>query len=129
MPIANLGPPSSRTLVNQSGPKELTFKVLIINSYAGSLTLAAQGREVLGSYEDEGYGLEVQRANFPGLTYKSRRSEWPAQDLSGVVVLAHPPCAAFSGQNTSANARGTDAKKFQCTVKAGETLNLNPDKK
>jgi site-specific DNA-cytosine methylase len=91
--------------------------VLIINSYAGSLTLAAKklGHEIIGSYEDEGYGLSIQRENFPEIKYLDKFSSWPTQDLSGTIVLAHPPCAAFSQQNASKNARGTDAKKFQCT--------------
>jgi site-specific DNA-cytosine methylase len=92
--------------------------VLIINSYAGSLTLAAkqEGHPIIGSYEDGGYGLEVQKANFPNLDYRSTVAEWPAkQDLSGALVIAHPPCAAFSQQNNSPAKRGLDAPKFQQT--------------
>ena len=73
--------------------------VLIINSYAGSLTLAAhqEGHKVIGSYEDAGYGLEVQKANFPKLDYRATVDAWPVkQDLSGTLVIAHPPCSAFS---------------------------------
>jgi hypothetical protein len=95
------------------------MKVLIINSYAGSLTLAASqvpGVEIIGSYEDEGYGLSIQKENFPNISYRAKHSDWPVQDLSETIVLAHPPCAAFSQQNASASARGTDAKKFQCTI-------------
>lgn len=97
------------------------MKTLILNSYAGSLTIAAQslGLEVVGSYEDAGYGLEVQRENFPHLNYVAKLP-WPSADLSETVVLAHPPCAAFSQQNTSASARGKDAEKFQCTIRVLE---------
>jgi site-specific DNA-cytosine methylase len=101
-------------------------KVLIINSYAGSLTIAAHARprryDVVGSYEDAGYGLDVQRANFPGLDYRETTDAWPRQDLRGVVVLAHPPCAAFSQQNSSNHKihgkreyRGCGACKFSQT--------------
>lgn len=91
--------------------------VLIVNSYAGSLTLAAkqEGHQIIGSYEDSGYGLEVQKANFPKLDYRSTVAEWPKQDLSGTLVLAHPPCSAFSQQNITKTARGLDAPKFQQT--------------
>lgn len=91
---------------------------LIINSYAGSLTLAAhqEGHKVIGSYEDAGYGLEIQRANFSKLDYRTTLEAWPAkQDLSGVLVMAHPPCSAFSQQNITKTARGLDAPKFQQT--------------
>lgn len=92
--------------------------VLIINSYAGSLTIAAhqEGHPVIGSYEDAGYGLEVQRANFPKLDYRETVAGWPArQDLRDVLVMAHPPCAAFSQQNITKAARGLEAPKFQQT--------------
>jgi site-specific DNA-cytosine methylase len=91
--------------------------VLIINSYAGSLTVAAhqEGHPVIGSYEDAAYGIKVQRHNYPKLDYRPTVADWPAeQDLSGTLVIAHPPCAAFSRQVASAGAhcRGCDAKKF-----------------
>jgi site-specific DNA-cytosine methylase len=92
--------------------------VLIINSYAGSLTLAAhqERHPVVGSYEDAGYGLAIQRVNFPKLDYRETTATWPQrQDLSGTLVIAHPPCAAFSQQNTTKAARGLDAPKFQQT--------------
>lgn len=97
------------------------MKTLIINSYAGSLTIAAQslGLEVVGSYEDAGYGLEVQKANFTHLNYVAKLP-WPTVDLSETMVIAHPPCAAFSQQNTSVAARGLAATKFQCTVRVLE---------
>ena len=90
--------------------------VLIINSYACSITQACvdEGVEIRGSYEDSGYGIDIQKRNFPSLRYIPKLP-WPADDLSNTVVMAHPPCAAFSAQNTSKAARGTDAKKFDCT--------------
>jgi len=94
--------------------------VLIINSYAGSLTIAAhqERHPVIGSYEDASYGLEIQRANFPKLDYRSTVEEWPQrQDLRDVLVIAHPPCSAFSRQNITKAARGCDAAKFQQTVR------------
>jgi site-specific DNA-cytosine methylase len=92
--------------------------VLIINSFAGSLTIAARqaGHDILGSYEDEGYGLPIQKENFPEVNYRETLSSWPTQDLSETIVLGHPHCAAFSQQNNSANAKGLDAKKFKCTL-------------
>jgi len=93
--------------------------VLIINSYAGSLAIAAhqERHPVIGSYEDAGYGLEIQRANFPGLDYCPTVFDWPArQDLRDVLVIAHPPCSAFSQQNITKAARGLDAPKF-CQTK------------
>lgn len=92
--------------------------VLIINSYAGSLTIAArqEGHQIIGSYEDAGYGLEIQSKNFPGLDYLRTVAEWPQrQDLRDALVIAHPPCAAFSQQNITKTARGLDAPKFQQT--------------
>jgi site-specific DNA-cytosine methylase len=90
-------------------------RVLIINSYAGSLTIAASqlGLDIIGSYEDAGWGLPVQRANFPKLNYVERLP-WPKKNLQGVMVIAHPPCAAFSNQNNVRSARGTGADSFTC---------------
>jgi site-specific DNA-cytosine methylase len=92
--------------------------VLILNSYAGSLTIAAsqEGANIRGSYEDAGYGLAIQRANFPHLKFLDKYHQWPVDDLSETYVLAHPPCAAFSVQNNSPKKMGTDAKKFECTI-------------
>lgn len=93
--------------------------VLVINSYAGSLVLGAKamGHAILGSYEDAGYGLSVQRANFRDLDYRATTADWPAKnDLSDKIVLAHPPCAAFSSMTVSVQGHhGIDAEKFQCT--------------
>lgn len=93
------------------------MKVLVLNSYAGSLTLGASnlGAEIIGSYEDHNFGLDIQKANFPELRYLSYRHEWPRQDLSDVTVIAHPPCSAFSVQNCSPTARGVNSNAFACT--------------
>jgi site-specific DNA-cytosine methylase len=94
----------------------------IINSYAGSLVIAASDLpndlEIQASLEDDGYGIPVQRANFPDLTYHETRAAWPTPHMKGSIVIAHPPCAAFSAQNYSnaPHAMGVDAKKFQCTI-------------
>lgn len=96
--------------------------VLIINSYAGSLLLAASkiGLPIRGSYEDAGYGIKLQKANFRGIDWRDKRADWPEkQDLSRSILIAHPPCAAFSSQNALPSNRGKqgiDAPKFQCTV-------------
>lgn len=101
------------------------MKALIINTYAGSLLIAAQQErlEILGSYEDAGYGSKLQRDNFPDVRIVERRQDWPEDvDFSDAIVLAHPPCAAFSQMSTSVppgqfgKNMGVDAKKFQCTV-------------
>lgn len=100
--------------------------VLIVNSYAGSLTIAAHamGHKVVGSYEDAGYGLEVQRTNFPAVDYRSVVSEWPVRksgSLAGHLVIAHPPCTAFSSMTISLKGKhGLEAEKFQCTVRVLE---------
>jgi site-specific DNA-cytosine methylase len=93
------------------------MKVLVLNSYAGSLTLGATalGAEIIGSYEDHDFFLDVQKKNFPHLNFISYIRDWPAQDLSDVVVIAHPPCSAFSVQNNSKTARGPDSAAFACT--------------
>lgn len=93
-------------------------KVLTINTYAGSLLLGARafGAEIIGSFEDGGFGQHVARANFPDVEHVKDVPYWPHDlDLRDVVVLAHPPCSAFSVQNSSWNARGTNAAAFQCT--------------
>lgn len=86
--------------------------VLVINSYAGSLAIAATraGMPIRGSYEDSGWGLPVQRANFPALSYLAK-PPWPADDLRKTIVIAHPPCAAFSTQ--SPYKKGVDSDHFK----------------
>lgn len=94
------------------------MRVLCINSYAGSLVLGATaaGAEVVGSFEDAGFGIGLQKANFPHLRFVDHRRDWPDDlDLSDVIVLAHPPCAAFSQQNNSPAKKGTNTDAFECT--------------
>lgn len=95
------------------------YDVLIINSYAGSLTIAAtqEGEKIRGSYEDGGYGLDIQQENFPKLKFIEDKP-WPKQDLRRTVVLAHPPCAAFSAQTAGRGKKshGVEADKFKCTL-------------
>tara|TARA_R110000824_G_scaffold53800_1_gene148598 strand:+ start:1978 stop:3495 length:1518 start_codon:yes stop_codon:yes gene_type:complete len=97
------------------------MKTLIINSYAGSLTIGAKqlGCEIIGSYEDANFALDIQKANFPDLNYVELIKDWPEQDLSDVFVIAHPPCSAFSLANTSKNksAKGLTSNAFACTKK------------
>ncbi len=102
----------------------MTLNVLIINSYAGSLTVgmhtseaATRGLTVRGIYEDAGFGLSVQRANFPHLAGLMRETtrDWPAHpDLTDTIVLAHPPCSAFSSQTPKAK-KGVESDAFACT--------------
>jgi len=101
--------------------------VLCINSYAGSLVIAAKsiGARVVGSYEDKQYGIEIQMANFPKLDYCEFRPEWPEKSLRDTVVIAHPPCSAFSKNNFANNARGVKcmgvaADAFKCTVNVAD---------
>lgn len=94
--------------------------VLVINSYGGSLTLATQqeGHEIIGSMEDHNFGLDSQRLNFPGLRYFSTLADWPLDvDLRDKIVIAHPPCSAFSSQNRGKNTRGPNAAAFSCTTR------------
>lgn len=93
-------------------------KILVINSYAGSITLAATqaGFDILASMEDSGYALGTQKLNFPRLTYIDRLP-WPMlhdRALADCIVAAHPPCAAFSAQNNSTN-KGVNSSHFNCT--------------
>jgi site-specific DNA-cytosine methylase len=94
------------------------MRALVLNTYAGSLLLGASqvpDIEIIGSYEDAGYGSEIQEANFPHLNF-IERTPWPDQNLEDAMVIAHPPCAAFSIQTPGKNNVGVDAKKFKCTV-------------
>ncbi len=93
------------------------MKVLAINTYGGSLLLGARafGADIIGSYEDVAFGSDIQEANFPEIKLIRRLKDWPSQDLSETVVIAHPPCSAFSVQNTSRATRGPDSAAFACT--------------
>lgn len=96
--------------------------VLIINSYAGSLTIAAHQSKhrIIGSYEDSGYGLPVQKENFPKLEYRDTTADWPEKNnLKDAIVLAHPPCSAFSQLTprylNQVSLHGVDSDAFACT--------------
>lgn len=97
-------------------------EVLIINSYGGSLLLAAHNAQqyIVGSYEDSNYGMDIQRLNFSGVEFQPYRKDWPEKiNLSDRVVLAHPPCAAFSQMTVrykDSKTHGVDAEKFKCTM-------------
>lgn len=102
-------------------------QTLIINTYAGSLLLgvnANPGANIVGSYEDCGFGSPITKANrarfteaSPDFHFVDHMKHWPDRDLSETIVLAHPPCAAFSQQNTSKTNRGTETDAFECTRK------------
>lgn len=118
------------------------MRTLIINTYAGSLLLGAnalKNSQIIGSYEDVGFGSNITKANRnkfteavpnmnPGTSwFVDLYKEWPDQDLSDVVILAHPPCAAFSQQNVSPTKRGINTDAFECTrkvLKYGMTNNV-----
>ena len=100
------------------------MKVLVINSYAGSITLGARAypeADIIGVFENAGYGIDIQRHNFgDDYNFVDYEKYWPASiDLSNTVVLAHPPCSAFSSMNHSQNekVRGIDAEAFECTIR------------
>lgn len=89
--------------------------VLTINSYAGSLVIGAQmaGFPIRRSMEDSGYGIEGQRLNWPDLKYVYSLP-WPEDDLSSTMVIAHPPCSAFSGMNIIPGKKGLDTDAVKC---------------
>lgn len=95
-------------------------KVLVINTYGGSLLLGAQaaGMEIVASLEDAGYGSDLQQINFPEVQCIRSRDEWPnviqGVSWSDLVVIGHPPCAAFSNQNNKKSLRGTTTDAFRC---------------
>lgn len=95
------------------------MKALVINSYAGSILLGAThlGMDVIGSYEDHAFGMDIQKANVPGIHYIPHIKDWPTQNLMDTIVVAHPPCSAFSVQNCSPTARGSESEAFACTKK------------
>lgn len=103
------------------------MRTLTINTYAGSLLLGANAvpnAQIIGSFEDSGFGASVTKANREKFTqttddfqFVDAIRDWPELDLSDTVVLAHPPCAAFSQQNTSKAKRGTETDAFDCTRK------------
>lgn len=93
------------------------MNLVTINTYAGSLLLGAKayGAKLLGSYEDGGFGQGIAEANFPEVEHIKQERDWPKDSLKDTVVLAHPPCSAFSVQNSSWNARGANSDAFACT--------------
>jgi site-specific DNA-cytosine methylase len=98
------------------------LKVLAINTFAGSILQGASdfGADIIGSYEDKGYMQPVAQANFPNVEHIGKRKDWPDRDLSETIVVAHPPCSAFSVQTTSKSAKGIDAAAFFCTTQVLE---------
>ncbi len=100
------------------------MKTLLINSYAGSLLIAAkqEGMEILGSFEDKGYGLGCQRLNYPEVAYTAA-PPWPDLDLSDAISLQHPPCSCFSVQGGGAldkSKRGIHSEAFASSRRAIE---------
>ena len=104
------------------------IRTLCINTYAGSLMIGANAikddRHIDGSFEDSGFGAKIvyaNRASFDqasdDFTQANVYKDWPDWDLTDYIVLAHPPCAAFSQQNTSKAKRGTETDAFECTRK------------
>jgi site-specific DNA-cytosine methylase len=102
------------------------LKVLSINTYGGSLLLAAKlaKMEVVASLEDCGFGSDIQALNFPDVPLVRDIKDWPTklpggQKWKDTIVIAHPPCAAFSIQNNATantSKQGLDAPSFQCHV-------------
>lgn len=103
------------------------MNTLIINTYAGSLLIGAnaiKGANIIGSFEDCGFGARNTKANramftetAPDFQFVDHIKQWPNLDLTDTIILAHPPCAAFSQQNTSAAKRGINTDAFECTRK------------
>jgi site-specific DNA-cytosine methylase len=93
------------------------MRTLVLNTYGGSLLLGAQalGSEIIGSYEDSGFGHGIQQLNFGQYDLRPARKDWPDQNLRDAVVIAHPPCSAFSVQNNSAGSKGVNSDAFHCT--------------
>jgi site-specific DNA-cytosine methylase len=75
--------------------------------YAGGFTLGvAKHFNVLAHLEHDGYGSDVIRLNFPGLPiYSGGPGKWPDfQHEKPRFIYANPPCAIWSGANTSSKA-------------------------
>lgn len=95
------------------------MRAITINTYGGSLLIGAQLADVPvdASLEDSDFGTHIQRLNFPDLKIIKDVRYWPDMDLSEHVVIAHPPCSAFSVQNNSKDRKGTGSDAFSCTVR------------
>ena len=97
--------------------------VLVINTYGGSLLVAAKklNLNVIGSYEDSAFGSDHQETNFPDVPIVRGRRSWPYESLRDSVVIAHPPCAGFSVQSKGTVAKaggvhGAESAAFKCTI-------------
>lgn len=68
------------------------------NIFAGGFTLGvSQHFEVLAHLEHDDYGVEVARANFPGLRVFTSLDAWPETANKRIdFVYANPPCAIWS---------------------------------
>ena len=104
-------------------------EVLAINTYAGSLLVGAQlaGATVYRSLEDHAYGIEVAKWNFLETPMTRTRNRWPEVNLTKTLVIAHPPCAAFSVQaSTRKAASGLESSHFKETEEVLEyAMRLN----
>jgi len=96
------------------------MNVLIINTYGGSLLLGAEAAKanVVATMENTGFGSDLQALNFPKVTRYEKRADWPEKFATAwrdIDVVAHPPCASFSVQNSKSVARrGVDTDGFAC---------------
>lgn len=104
-------------------------RVLAINTYAGSLLIGARlaGANVYLSLEDAAYGMAIAKWNFLETPMIGSRARWPEASLGDAVVIAHPPCAAFSVQgSTRKAASGLESSHFKETEEVLEyAMRLN----
>jgi site-specific DNA-cytosine methylase len=99
-------------------------EIVVINTYAGSLLVGAAqvGATVARVLEHNDYGRAVRLWNFLETPAASERGRWDeaAGDLSERVVIAHPPCAAFSiaassGGSIEERGAGVNSPHFDVT--------------
>jgi site-specific DNA-cytosine methylase len=96
------------------------MNALVINTYGGSLLLGAKAAKanVIATMEDTGFGSDLQAINFPKVSRYEKRADWPekfATPWRDIDAVAHPPCSAFSVQNSkSAATRGINTGAFAC---------------
>ena len=99
---------------------KMNQNVLCINTYAGSLLLAAKSvkANIVATMEDTGWGSDLQALNFPDTPRYTKTTDWPEKfkvPWNKIDTIAHPPCAAFSVQNSgNAKLRGVDTDAFAC---------------